>query len=111
MLEEAPVAEPKPSCPERAAELFVLSGKSEAAVNGQAARLREHVQAHPELAIGDVAYSLSTTRSAMEHRLAIAAVSRERLQAQLELSAQGQTPAGAVRGSVNTCLLYTSRCV
>src|SRR5262249_26294851 len=83
VLEEAPVAKPVRSAPERAAELLVLSAKSEAALNAQAARLCEHLAAHPSQGLGDVAYSLATTRSAMEHRLAVAATSREALRSAL----------------------------
>jgi polyketide synthase 12/epothilone polyketide synthase D len=82
-----------------AARLVVLSAKSAAALNAQAARLCDHLEAHAELALGDVAFSLATTRSPMEHRLAVTATSREGLRAALEAAAQGQTPAGAVRGT------------
>ncbi len=47
VLEEAPVAEPKPSCPERAAELAVLSGKSGAGgewASGEAERTCKHIR-------------------------------------------------------------------
>jgi polyketide synthase 12/epothilone polyketide synthase D len=100
VLEEAPAAGPRRGAPERAAELFVLSAKNAAALDAQASRLRDHLEAHPELGLGDVAFSLATTRSAMEHRLAVAATSREQLQATLQAAAQGQTPPGAVRGAV-----------
>jgi len=88
------------SVSERAAELLVLSAKSASALPMQAARLRKHLEARVELGLGDVAFSLATTRSAMEHRLAVAASSREALLAALEAAAEGQTPAGAVRGEV-----------
>ncbi|KYG11146.1 hypothetical protein BE21_58195 [Sorangium cellulosum] len=45
-----------------------------------------------------MAFSLATTRSAMGHRLAVTATSRESLRAALDAAAQGQTPAGAARG-------------
>nr|WRX36517.1 hypothetical protein [Cystobacterineae bacterium] len=98
VIEEAPAVESSPVVPERAAELFVLSAKSEAALDAQAARLAAHLEASPELALGDVAFSLATTRSAMEQRLAVTATSREALREALETAAKGQTPAGAVRG-------------
>nr|AAF26922.1 polyketide synthase [Sorangium cellulosum] len=98
VLEEAPAVEPEAAAPERAAELFVLSAKSAAALDAQAARLRDHLEKHVELGLGDVAFSLATTRSAMEHRLAVAASSREALRGALSAAAQGHTPPGAVRG-------------
>nr|ADB12491.1 EpoD [Sorangium cellulosum] len=104
VLEEAPAVELGPAAPERSAELLVLSGKSEGALDAQAARLREHLDMHPELGLGDVAFSLATTRSAMTHRLAVAVTSREGLLAALSAVAQGQTPAGAAR-----CIASSSR--
>nr|WRX36518.1 hypothetical protein [Cystobacterineae bacterium] len=97
VLEEAPAAEAVPTAPQRAAELFVLSARSPAALDAQAARLREHLTAHPELGLAEVASSLATTRSPLEHRLAVAVTSRETLQAALIAAAQGQTPSGVAR--------------
>jgi acyl transferase domain-containing protein/surfactin synthase thioesterase subunit/D-arabinose 1-dehydrogenase-like Zn-dependent alcohol dehydrogenase/acyl carrier protein len=82
-------------------QLVVLSARSEAALTAQAARLREHLQSHEELALADLAYSLATTRSPLEHRLALVAASREGLDAALGAAAQGQTPPAAVRGRVS----------
>ncbi|WP_158501755.1 type I polyketide synthase [Vitiosangium sp. GDMCC 1.1324] len=101
VLEEAPAAELAPAAPERPAELLVLSARSAEALGAAAARLRDHVDAHPELGLGDVAFSLATTRSPMEHRLAVMTTSRETLRAALEAAAQGQLPQGAVRGTAN----------
>ncbi len=55
-----------------------MSARSEAALRGQAERLREHLAARPELALVDVAYSLATTRSHLEHRAAMVAHDRVR---------------------------------
>jgi len=98
VLEEAPAARSVAAAPERPAELLVLSARSAAALDAQASRLRDHLDAHAEIALGDLAFSLATTRTPMEHRLAIAATSREALRAALAASAEGQVPAGAVRG-------------
>src|SRR6201999_1938653 len=43
VLEEAPRREAPPAAPARSAELVVLSAKSEAALNAQAARLKAHL--------------------------------------------------------------------
>ncbi|NMO16396.1 type I polyketide synthase [Pyxidicoccus fallax] len=102
LLEEAPEVETAPAAPERAAELFVLSAKTPAALEAQAAQLAAHVEARPELRLGDVAFSLATTRAAMEQRLAVVASSREALREALEAAAQGQTPSGAVRGTMSS---------
>nr|AAF62885.1 EpoF [Sorangium cellulosum] len=98
VLEEAPATVLAPATPGRSAELLVLSAKSTAALDAQAARLSAHIAAYPEQGLGDVAFSLVATRSPMEHRLAVAATSREALRSALEAAAQGQTPAGAARG-------------
>ncbi|AGP37465.1 type I polyketide synthase [Sorangium cellulosum] len=98
VLEEAPAAKLPAAAPARSAELFVVSAKSAAALDAAAERLRDHLQAHQGLSLGDVAFSLATTRSPMEHRLAMAAPSREALREGLDAAARGQTPPGAVRG-------------
>jgi acyl transferase domain-containing protein/acyl carrier protein len=87
--------------PGEQARLVVLSAQSAAALDTQAAQLAAHLMAHSELGLEDVAYSLATARSALEHRLAITATSRAGLQTALEAAAQGQTPPGAVRGRVS----------
>src|SRR5262249_13810942 len=96
VLEEPPAVQdalpPRP----RGAELFVLSARSTEALGAQAARLSEHVGSHPELDLGDLAFSLATARSAMEHRLAVVASSREELQAALT-GARDAGAQGAVR--------------
>ncbi len=102
VLEEAPLSEPLPPFPARPAELVVMSAKSEAAMNAQAGQINEYLQAHPELTLGDVAYSIATTRNAMEHRVALIVSSREGLQAALASVAQGQPLPGTVRDTVVT---------
>ena len=114
VLEEAPQPASTHGTPNRLAQLVVLSAKNEEALSAQAGRLRAHMEAHPELQLGDVAYSLATTRSEMEHRLAIAATSRQTLGEALEMAERGQTPSGAVRGTVNLsrgklALLFTGQ--
>jgi acyl transferase domain-containing protein/acyl carrier protein len=47
---------------------WVLSAKSPAALRAQAAALRDHLAAHPELSAADVGLSLATTRTHFEHR-------------------------------------------
>ena len=99
VLQEAPVGVSKPAAPARPAELVVLAGRTEAALHAQAARLRQHLQAHGEATLGDLAHSLATTRSALEHRLAIVATTREELLPLLDGAALGQLPAGASIGT------------
>ncbi|WP_330333041.1 type I polyketide synthase [Streptomyces sp. NBC_00536] len=61
---------------------FVLSAKSAGALRGQAARLKAHVEASPEVAgagVVDVAYSLATRRAVFDHRAVVVAGDREEL--------------------------------
>jgi acyl transferase domain-containing protein/aryl carrier-like protein len=104
VLEEAPPVAPGPAAPARSAELLVLSAKSAGALSAAAGRLLAHLDAHPELHLGDVAFSLATARSHLEHRLALAvpATSPEGLREVLAAAAEGQTPLGAVRDRVNS---------
>jgi acyl transferase domain-containing protein/surfactin synthase thioesterase subunit len=97
ILEEAPEQEPARSAPARQAELIVLSAKTREAVDAVAGRLRAHLRAHPEIGLGDLAYSLVTTRSLLAHRLAVAAASVEDLTLALKTAEQGETPAEGVR--------------
>lgn len=101
IVEEAPSVEAQPAAPVRTAELFVVSARSAAALAAQASRLLGHLAAHAALELADVAFSLATTRSAMEHRLAVAASTHEALASALAAAAQGQTPPGGARGRVS----------
>src|SRR5262249_26304283 len=92
VIEEAPEAEaPADALSARSAELVVLSAKSGAALEEMAERLVAHVKGHAEQSLGDVAYSLATTRSHHEHRLAVVADAREALVSGLEVAARGET--------------------
>ncbi|WP_158888013.1 type I polyketide synthase [Amycolatopsis anabasis] len=79
ILEQAPVPDradaPEPAaCP---ALPFVLSARTAAALRGQAAALRAHLDEHPELAPAEIAYSLATTRATHERRAVVVAADRE----------------------------------
>ncbi|MBM7172951.1 SDR family NAD(P)-dependent oxidoreductase, partial [Streptomyces sp. G44] len=52
---------------------WVLSGKTEDSLRRQAQQLRAHILEHPESTPADVAYSLATTRAALEHRAVLVA--------------------------------------
>ena len=58
---------------------FVLSAKSESGLRAQARRLAAHLEAKPELALGDVAHSLATTRTPFEQRGVVIAPDRPAL--------------------------------
>ena len=50
--------------------LFVLSAKSEAALNDLCQAYLEHIDGHPELGINDMCFTSSTGRSHFQHRIA-----------------------------------------
>ncbi|QKG20146.1 type I polyketide synthase [Actinomadura verrucosospora] len=80
IIEQAPVPLPEeadeavrlqPPRSEVPAVPWLLSAKSEAGLAAQAQRLIEHLDAHPELDAGQVAWALATTRSMLDHRAVI----------------------------------------
>ncbi|HEX9307515.1 MAG TPA: SDR family NAD(P)-dependent oxidoreductase, partial [Anaeromyxobacter sp.] len=105
ILEEAPpaeaAAEAKPVRAALPAVPVLVSAKGEAALSAQAERLREHLVAHPELELPDVACSLATTRSHFEHRAAIVAHDRAELLEALAALGEGSPVSGTVLGSAD----------
>ncbi|MEU8878301.1 SDR family NAD(P)-dependent oxidoreductase, partial [Streptomyces javensis] len=107
LLEQAPEPTERPAVTP-AVELptvpWVLSGKSPAAVRGQAERLLAHLggeTAPAALATTDVAYSLATTRAALDHRAVLTADSGDGLLTGLAALARGESEVpGLVEGSV-----------
>ncbi|MFP2933199.1 type I polyketide synthase, partial [Pyxidicoccus sp. 3LG] len=71
VLEEAPSA--PPSAPGRPWELLVLSARSHTALDTATARLAQHLEEHPEVALADVAYTLQVGRKAHAHRRLVVA--------------------------------------
>ncbi|AOR29809.1 hypothetical protein BFF78_00745 [Streptomyces fodineus] len=93
----APAEEARPelSCPVP----VVVSAKSAAALRAQAGRLKDWVEARPELRPADVGYSTVTTRSALKHRAVVVAADRTELLAGLSALAAGEPSAHVVTGS------------
>ncbi|MEV6671501.1 beta-ketoacyl synthase N-terminal-like domain-containing protein, partial [Streptomyces sp. NPDC051162] len=87
----APVAEEEPARVEPSVVPWVVSGKSEGALRGQAERLLAHVG---ELSPLDVGFSLAAGRSAFEHRAVVLAGHRGGLSALVD----GREAPGVVRG-------------
>ena len=71
VLEEAPVASPTHA--PREPQLLLLSARTSTALEQATLRLADHLQAHPELALADVAWTLQMGRRAFEHRRAVVA--------------------------------------
>ncbi|MFF7749304.1 SDR family NAD(P)-dependent oxidoreductase [Streptomyces sp. NPDC007971] len=95
------VVEEAPARPAQDAELpdgkrlFVLSGRSEAGLRGQAARLARHVTAGT--ALPDVAHALARHRSHFEWRTAVVAGERDELLSSLRAVGGGRKPLPAPR--------------
>ncbi|WJV44905.1 SDR family NAD(P)-dependent oxidoreductase [Streptomyces flavofungini] len=67
---------------------LALSAKTEGALRDQAARLREHLLAHGDLELGDVAWSLAVARSRFDQRGVVLGRDRDELLAGLDALAQ-----------------------
>ncbi|MFI5833578.1 type I polyketide synthase [Micromonospora sp. NPDC051300] len=79
--------------------LWPLSARSTAALAGQADRLARHVRAHPDQPPAALAWSLATTRAALDQRAAIVGADRDDLLAGLDALASGAPAANVVTGS------------
>jgi acyl transferase domain-containing protein/thioesterase domain-containing protein len=86
-----PVAEPgEDAGPIAATPPLVLSARGDAALRAGAARLREHLLAHPELSVATVARSLVERRPLLERRAAVAGADRDQLLDGLAAVAAGE---------------------
>ncbi|AOS63728.1 type I polyketide synthase [Actinoalloteichus hymeniacidonis] len=93
IVEQAPVAEEPAAAVVPAEEIgatlpWVLSARSEPALRGQARRLLAHLADRPELSAADVGLSLATTRTALEHRVALLGGDRDELSTRLTAFAE-----------------------
>ncbi|MFF3617162.1 SDR family NAD(P)-dependent oxidoreductase [Streptomyces sp. NPDC002580] len=111
IIEQAPAAEELPPTPDSGTAVpWVLSGRTEAALRAQAARLASFLDDNDgdrdddgEAALAaDVAYSLATTRAAFEHRAAVVGRTLQELRRGLAGVAGGATPPGVVTGTART---------
>ncbi|HEY6794444.1 MAG TPA: beta-ketoacyl synthase N-terminal-like domain-containing protein [Kineosporiaceae bacterium] len=71
VLEEPP-SSPPPSCAGRAHDVLLLSARDDESLLELAARLREHLAAHPDAGLTDVAATLQFGRTAQRRRAAVA---------------------------------------
>jgi len=89
---------------------WLLSGHTEAALREQAARLSVHLDAHQELTAADVAYSLATTRAALEYRAVVTGRDKDDLRIALAAVAGGTAPRTArARPDEPLALLFTGQ--
>lgn len=90
VLEEAPPPPPAPAG--RPGSLLVLSARSLPALDRATANLAEHLRAHPELELADVAHTLQVGRRQFEQRRALVCRDRDRALAALEGGDPAQRP-------------------
>jgi acyl transferase domain-containing protein/acyl carrier protein len=71
ILEEAPVIGENKTGKEREYQLMLLSAKTAPALDKMSQNLAEHLKTHPNIELGDVAYTLQKGRQAFVHRKAL----------------------------------------
>jgi acyl transferase domain-containing protein len=69
VIEEAPPA--RPSSPSRKCQLLLLSAKTDTALQNMSERLAASVEAHPDMVLSDVAFTLHRGRQRFKHRRAL----------------------------------------
>ncbi|MFE0678658.1 type I polyketide synthase [Streptomyces sp. NPDC058867] len=80
---------------------WVLSGQGTDALRAQAERLRSFVADRPELPMADLAFSLGTTRAALDDRAAVVAEDRSDFLDALGALARGEVDSRVLTGSVD----------
>ncbi|MBA6441141.1 type I polyketide synthase [Streptomyces sp. GMR22] len=101
ILEQAPEAEATEAVEAEATDgpmAWVVSGHGAEGLRAQAGRLREYVAERAELGAADVAFSLVTTRSVLDHRAVVVGRDRDELLAGLDAVADKSALPGVVVG-------------
>nr|WP_020637975.1 type I polyketide synthase [Salinispora arenicola] len=103
ILEEGPQEQPDEDRPDPGVVgglvPWVVSGKSAAALAGQAGRLRDFAAADPDADVADVGWSLVSTRSRFEHRAVVLGRDRDDLLDGLAALRDGAESTAVVRGA------------
>ncbi len=103
IVEEAPAL--PAAAPAQGPQLLLLSARTENALQAQAQQLAEHLRAHPEVDLADVAHTLQVGRSAFAHRLAVVAETAEHA-AQALLGSDGVLRTQRQVGSATPALVW-----
>ncbi|MFK0296833.1 type I polyketide synthase, partial [Streptomyces sp. NPDC090442] len=114
VLEQAPADDtPAPAtAPHDGLVPVLVSGRGEAALRAQAARLLAFVEERPDLHPTDLAHSLATSRAALERRAAVVAADRDGLTRGLRALRDATPDAGLVQGTAGrgrTAFLFTGQ--
>ncbi len=97
IVEGVPAVEPRRAGRAPGVVPWAVSAKSASALRSQAARLAEHVRAHADLDVADVAWTMAG-RSSFEHRAVVVGGDRDRLLAGLDELATDE-PVSVIRGT------------
>ncbi|WP_433672451.1 SDR family NAD(P)-dependent oxidoreductase [Nocardia sp. CA-136227] len=119
ILEEAPVDAATSDTPRGGSDLpntsavpLVLSGKSEAALRAQAARLRLWLSERPQLDVAEVAGALTSTRAQLDSRAVVFGRDRDELLERLQAVADAGSGAEILTGTLvtgQTAFLFTGQ--
>ncbi|MFX0574275.1 type I polyketide synthase [Nocardia nepalensis] len=91
---------------------LLVSGKGEAGLRAQAARLRAWLSERPEIDVADAAYSLATSRAQLDSRGVILGRDRDELLERLANLAESGTGAGVIAGVIGsgtTAFMFTGQ--
>ncbi|MBI0375127.1 SDR family NAD(P)-dependent oxidoreductase, partial [Streptomyces albiflaviniger] len=102
IIEQAPAEEPdeaEPVTRPLGALPWTVSGKSEAALRDQAAKLLAHLDADPAQRPLDIGHSLATTRAAFDRRAVLVGTDRDDFVRGLDALARGQVLPNLVQGA------------
>lgn len=102
VLEQAPASEA--ARPARRNQLLTLSARSAAALGQARDRLAEHLEAHPEQDLADIAFTLQAGRRPFPHRLAV--VSGNHTEAAAALRKQNADRSVAVTGAGDLVFMF-----
>jgi acyl transferase domain-containing protein len=80
---------------------FVVSARGDGSLRRQARRLARHLRARPDQDLTDVAYSLATTRAALNDRAVVMGSDHEEVARALDALAAGSDQAAAAGGAVD----------
>ena len=75
VLEEAPKPAPAPDAPTKVTQVLTLSARTPAALERMSLELADHLEAHPDIDLGDAAYTRQVGRTVLPHRRSLASSS------------------------------------
>ncbi|AOO82159.1 hybrid non-ribosomal peptide synthetase/type I polyketide synthase [Bosea vaviloviae] len=102
VLEQAPATEAE--APARSSQILTISARSAAALGQARDRLAQHLDAHPEQSLADIAFTLQTGRRHFAHRTAVAGSSHG--EAAEALRKQNTARIAAVTGSGDLVFMF-----